>query len=276
MATQPFILRRALRGHGSLGHTLCGSTSTTADSPALRMAGAAAAAGAPPASRAREATLSSPRAVPGGGCATRQGRRAEQLHPGNPGLQLLERPQDMLERRPAHDDPHEMLERRVAELAAALELLGEEPLDVVPGGVGDRPRVRLERLHQHLSRRIATAAPGELGDQLEGPLLRAKIGQAEPGVGVDDGGELDPREVMPLGHHLRPEQNGAGRLGEAPQELGERLGPGTTSPSSRINSSSGSSRASSRSSFCVPAPSRARSGDSQTGQAVGAPSTKPQ
>ena len=41
-----------------------------------------------------------------------------------------------------------------------------------------------------------------------------------------DRGQLDAREVVALRHHLRPEQHGARRLGEAPQQRGQRLGLG--------------------------------------------------
>ena len=51
----------------------------------------------------------------------------------------------------------------------------------------DRTRVRLERLHEHATRRVATAPPGELGEELEGALLGAEVRQAEAGIGIDDG-----------------------------------------------------------------------------------------
>ena len=115
-------------------------------------------------------------------------------------------------------------ERRVAERPAPLELLGEEALDVVARRVRDRPRVGLERLHEHTPRRVAAAAAGELGDQLERALLGAEVGHREAGVGVDDRGELDACEVVPLRHHLRPEQHGGLGVAEAPQRGGQLLG----------------------------------------------------
>ena len=94
----------------------------------------------------------------------------------------------------------------------------------MPRRVDDRPRVGLERLHEHAAGRVAAAPPGELRDQLERPLLGAEVGHAEPGVGVDDRCQLDAREVMALGHHLRPEQHRAVGVAKRAQRGGELLG----------------------------------------------------
>src|SRR5262249_53245141 len=59
------------------------------------------------------------------------------------------------------------------------------------------------------SRCVASAAPGELGKELEGPLLRPKVGQAESGVRVYDSCKLDAGEVVALRDHLRADENGA-------------------------------------------------------------------
>ena len=85
-----------------------------------------------------------------------------------------------------------MPERRIAERLAALELAREEAGDVVVHGVAERRRVRLERLHEHPARRVAAAASRELRHELERPLLRPEVGQAEARVRVDDRGERDP------------------------------------------------------------------------------------
>ena len=90
-------------------------------------------------------------------------RRAEQVGAGQARLQLLERTQDRLALGPGDDDPHEVGVRRVAERLAALELLGEEPPDVVPRRVSDRAGVRLVRLHDHAARRVAPAATRRAG-----------------------------------------------------------------------------------------------------------------
>ena len=116
-----------------------------------------------------------------------------------------------------------MPERRVAERAPALELAGEEAGDVVSRGVLDRARVGLERLDEDASRRVAAAAAGELGEELERPLLGAEVGQAEPGVGVDDRRELDAGEVVALRDHLRADEHGALRLREPLERLAQLL-----------------------------------------------------
>ncbi len=115
-----------------------------------------------------------------------------------------------------------MAERRVAERATALELAREEAGDVVARRVLHRARLRLERLDEDASRRVAAAAAGELGEQLEGSLLGAEVGQAQSGVGVDDRGELHAGEVMSLRDHLRAHENST--IGERePLERGAEL-----------------------------------------------------
>ena len=114
--------------------------------------------------------------------------------------------------------------RRVAELLAAAELLGQEAGDVVPRREENGARVRLERLDDDAARRGAAAPPGELGDQLERALLGAEVRHREARVGVDDGGERHVSEVMALRHHLRSEQHGAVGGGEALERLLERRG----------------------------------------------------
>ena len=115
------------------------------------------------------------------------------------------------------DDPDEVAEGRIAELPAALQLLGQEARDVVPSRVHDRPRVRLERLDDHAAGRIPPAPAGQLGDELERSLLCPEVGHPEAGVGVHDGGERDSGEVVPLGDHLGADEHRPVRLGETPQ-----------------------------------------------------------
>ena len=116
-----------------------------------------------------------------------------------------------------------MPERRVAERAAALELAGEKAGDVVARGVLHRARVRLERLDEHAARRVAAAAAGELGEELERPLLGPKVGQTETGVGVDDGRELDACEVVALRDHLRAHEDGTLGAREPLERLAQLL-----------------------------------------------------
>ena len=86
-----------------------------------------------------------------------------------------------------------MPERRVPERAPPLELLREEPGDVVTGSEAERPGVGLEGLDDHAPRCIAAAAAGELGDQLERSLLGAEVREREADVGVHDRREVDTR-----------------------------------------------------------------------------------
>ena len=101
-----------------------------------------------------------------------------------------------------------MPERRICELLAARELLREEAGDVVPRGVRERGRVRLEGLDEHLPGRVPAATPRELGNELERPLLGAEVGEREPGVRIHDRGHGDSREVVALRDHLGADQRG--------------------------------------------------------------------
>ncbi len=140
-----------------------------------------------------------------------QRRRAEQTVGADPVAKLgqqLHRPRFVGAR---CDHPHQVAEGWIAELAPALELLREKARDVVARRESNRPGVRLKRLHDHLAWGVAPASPRELREQLERPLLSTEVGQAEAGVGIDDRGERDTGEVMPLCHHLRPDQHRARR-----------------------------------------------------------------
>src|SRR5262249_60403092 len=94
------------------------------------------------------------------------------------------------------ENANEVAEGRVAEVAAALELLGQEARHVVACGVDDRARVGLEALHEHASGRVTAGAARELREQLERPLFGAEVGQAECGVRIDNGSQLDAGEVV--------------------------------------------------------------------------------
>src|SRR5206468_7684393 len=85
----------------------------------------------------------------------------------------------------------------------------------------DRTRVRLNRLDDHAPRRVAAASPGELRQELERALLRAKVRQPESRVRVDDRGERDAREVVALRDHLRADEDRAVGLGEPRQRSGK-------------------------------------------------------
>ena len=95
----------------------------------------------------------------------------------------------------------------------------------MPDGVHEGRGIRLERLHDHASGRVAPAAAGQLRDELERPLLRAEVGEREAGVGVDDRSDLDTGEVMALRDHLRPDQHGGASGREPLERLAQRAGP---------------------------------------------------
>src|SRR5581483_8744317 len=153
-----------------------------------------------------------------------QWRRAEQLESAQARLQLLERAEGVGLVGAGDEDADEVAKRRVAERPPPLELAGEEAGDVVAGGVLDRARLRLECLNDDASGRLPPAPAGELGEELERPLLGAEVGEAEAGVGVDDGGELDAGEVVSLRDHLRADEDGAVGGGEALERRAELAG----------------------------------------------------
>ena len=82
----------------------------------------------------------------------------------------------------------------------------------------------LERLDEHPARSVAAAAAGELRHELERPLLGPEVRHREAGVRIDDGGERDAREVVPLRDHLRAEEHRSIGGGEAPRASRERPG----------------------------------------------------
>ena len=79
---------------------------------------------------------------------------------------------------------------------------------------------------EHPSRALAApAAPGELGDQREGALLGAEVGEAQRRVGVEHHAQHDIGEVVALGDHLGAHQHPRRRPLEAPQDLEMRAAP---------------------------------------------------
>ncbi len=112
-------------------------------------------------------------------------------------------------------DPDQVRERRIAELAAALELAGEEARRR-RGAAAWRDRVGARAPASARApgppRVAAAAAAGELGDEREGPLLGAQVGKAQGRVGVEDDAEHDVGEVVALGDHLGADQDAGVRL----------------------------------------------------------------
>ena len=92
-------------------------------------------------------------------------------------------------------------------------------------GEADRRRVGRQGLHEHAAAaRSAPGAAGQLGDEREGALLGAEVGEAQGRVGVEHDAEVDVGEVVALGHHLRADEHAARRLlegGEHARGIGD-------------------------------------------------------
>ena len=68
--------------------------------------------------------------------------------------------------------------------------------------------IRIDRLDDRYAPPLAAPrAASDLGQQLERPLGRAEVGQAEPHVRRDDADECHAREVVALGDHLRADEH---------------------------------------------------------------------
>ena len=199
---------------------LCGSTSTTAVRPAAPHRGRRRREQPRGlASRPRAAGRSSRRAGRGGGRGGAGAAPARAARRRAAPRAAPRAPQRRRELGARDDDRDEVAERRVAELAAALELLVEEAA-----------RRRAGRRTRSGARRAGTSGRAR-GPGASRPLRPAscvtswnvrssarKSGSAERRVRVDHGRELDAGEVVALRDHLRPEQDravGARRSGGA-------------------------------------------------------------
>ena len=132
----------------------------------------------------------------------------------------------ILERSPAHDDVHESQQWWIAHATAERQLALEERREVLPAGELDAVVLGIERLHDGFSNPLpAPRATRNLGEQLEGPLARPEIGDAETNVGGDHAYERHAREVVALGDHLRPDEYVQVAGGEARQERSQRPFP---------------------------------------------------
>ena len=84
-------------------------------------------------------------------------------------------------------------------------------------------RIGVEGLHEHASRVAeASASPRKLGQQGERALLAAEVGELQALVGVEGRREPDASHVVPLGHHLRPDEHGPGLACEALEHVLQR------------------------------------------------------
>ncbi len=98
--------------------------------------------------------------------------------------------------------------RRIAQRAPVLDLAVVERLVVLGHRLLQQRVLRLEGLDHHAPGPLA--APGatrDLRQQLERPLGRAEVGQPQRLVRRQHADERDPREVVPLGDHLRADEH---------------------------------------------------------------------
>ena len=130
--------------------------------------------------------------------------------------------------------------------------------------------VGIQRLDDRLARELAAAgAAGDLRQQLERPLGRAEVGQAEPDVGRDHADQRHAREVVPLGDHLRADQDVDLAGGEPRQQRGDRAAPPDRVAIDARDARVGKQRAISASTRSVPKPICSRYGPAHFAQAFG-------
>ena len=109
---------------------------------------------------------------------------------------------------PSKDEPRDMPERRIVELAAMLHFILGEHRIVVPRGGLDRRVLGGECLHDNPPSTVPpTGSPRDLGDQLKCPLGRSEIGEMQSGVGIDHAHQQHIRKIEPFGDHLGAEQD---------------------------------------------------------------------
>ena len=199
-------------------------------SPSRRIAAAAAASSAERVSRdrARLRRLRE-RAAPDGGPRSRStgaGPRSHRLEPRAPSRSSRSAASGAPGLGPRDEDRDEVAEGRVAERLASLELAREEPATSWLTACRERRSRRAGRSARDASRGVATAAPRELGHELERSLLGSEVGQREAGVGVDDRCERDARALMSLRDHLRADRT-------ARSALANRSSTSRTAPAAR-------------------------------------------
>ena len=102
----------------------------------------------------------------------------------------------------------ERAERRVPVGTTTTELLAVEARIVVGTGESDRVVGRQEGLDHDPARLVSsTRSPRHLGQELERALPRTEVGEVQPKIGGDHAHKGDPRDVVTLGDHLRPDQH---------------------------------------------------------------------
>ena len=96
---------------------------------------------------------------------------------------------------------------RVVHPAAELQFFFVEADEVVAGGVLHGVVIlKISLQHDFAGRLAASGASGNLGEELEGALGGAEVGEAESDVGTDDADQRDAVNVVALGDHLRADE----------------------------------------------------------------------
>src|SRR5436190_9164006 len=92
----------------------------------------------------------------------------------------------------------------LTKLEFLLEIAGEI---VMPGKLNRGTKWRVS-LHENFAGRFAApGASGDLSEKLEGAFARAKVGQMQCEIGVDDSDKRDVRKMQPFCDHLGADKN---------------------------------------------------------------------
>ena len=107
-----------------------------------------------------------------------------------------------------NDQAGEPAERRIAGALARLDLAGVKRLAVAGDQRLHHGMVGLMGLQvSNAAALLAAGAPDHLVEQLKRPLGGARIAIAEAEIGIDDADQIEPREIMPLRHELRADDD---------------------------------------------------------------------
>lgn len=135
-------------------------------------------------------------------------------------------------------DRDQARERWIANLLAANDLFTIKPLIVVLSREPNGSVIGLISLQDDLARRLSAPGPTcHLSKKLEGALRRAKVRERKALIRQHDADEGHPRDVMPLGDHLRADQDvdlAAPQLIEHRLDAFARSGVAIESPDARL------------------------------------------
>src|SRR4029079_5248630 len=102
----------------------------------------------------------------------------------------------------------EPAEWRQLRSAARFDLEGEKGVTVVGDERGDRPVLRHIGVDQAVTFDcLPSRTPGDLAQELEGALRRARVSLRQAEIGVDHADQSQAREMMALGDELRADDD---------------------------------------------------------------------